>query len=218
VPAAPDGSSVELYRLLPDLGEAALIHDAAPPGPLLELGCGAGRVTRGLLARGRAVVAVDESAEMLAEVRGAETVRARIEGLDLGRRFAGVVLGSHLVNVPDPAERRALLGTCARHVAPDGVVLVERHEPGWSPVAGVVGMAGEVETALDEVALDGPLVTATARYRAGGREWAHPFTARVLDDAETAAALAEVGLALARTLGPRGRWVLAVPRGATAED
>ena len=116
------------------------------------------------------------------------------------------------MNVPDPADRRALLETCARHVAPDGVVLVERHEPGWSPVSGAVGRAGQVETELDDVTLDGPLVTATARYRAGGREWAHPFTARVLDDAETAAALGEVGLALRRILGPKGRWVLAVPR------
>jgi hypothetical protein len=174
-------------------------------------------VTRGLLGRGRAVVAVDESAEMLAEVRGAETVRARIEGLDLARRFAGVVLGSHLVNVPDPAERLALLGTCARHVAPDGVVLVERHEPGWAPVSGAVGRAGPVETELDEVRRDGPLVAATVRYRAGDREWAHPFTARVLDDAETAAALAEAGLALRRILGPKGRWVLAVPREAVPD-
>ena len=46
-----------------------------------------------LIALGHPVVAVDESPEMLAHVGGAETVRARIQDLALGRRFGVVPAG-----------------------------------------------------------------------------------------------------------------------------
>ena len=122
---APDGSPVELYALLPPDGEPEFIHAAVPSGAtLLELGCGAGRVTHALIALGHGVVAVDESPAMLAHIRGAETVESAIETLDLGRCFAGVVLGSYLINMPHDAQRAAFLRTCRRHVAPNGVVLI----------------------------------------------------------------------------------------------
>jgi SAM-dependent methyltransferase len=69
----PDGCAVELYRVLPAMGEPEVVHAAIPAGAgILELGAGAGRVTRRLVALGHPVVAVDESAEMLACVRGAD--------------------------------------------------------------------------------------------------------------------------------------------------
>src|SRR5262245_60192668 len=71
----PDGCAVDLYAILPPGPDPDIIHGAIPAGaPILELGSGAGRVTRSLLALGHPVVAVDESPEMLAHVRGAETV------------------------------------------------------------------------------------------------------------------------------------------------
>jgi hypothetical protein len=43
---APDGSAVELYRLLAPQGEHEIVRKAVPAdGSLLELGCGAGRCT-----------------------------------------------------------------------------------------------------------------------------------------------------------------------------
>src|SRR5438093_6907399 len=83
---------------------------------ILELGCGAGRVTHPLVALGHPVVAVDESPEMLAHVRGAETVRARIQDLRLGRPFDAVLLASFLVNVADHGLRRRTLEVCREHV------------------------------------------------------------------------------------------------------
>ena len=81
------------------MGEPEIVHAAIPPGSsVLELGCGTGRITHPLVALGHPVVAVDESPEMLAHVRGAETVRARIQDLALGRRFGVVLLASHLIN------------------------------------------------------------------------------------------------------------------------
>ena len=85
----PDGCAVDFYARMTAMGEPEIVHDAIPAGAsILELGCGAGRVTHPLVALGHPVTAVDESPEMLAHVRGAETVRARIEDLALGRRFA----------------------------------------------------------------------------------------------------------------------------------
>lgn len=89
---APDGSPVLLYARLPSLGEAELIHEAVPAGSqILELGAGAGRVTHELLALGHEVVAVDNSREMLAFIRGAETVLGDMKTLNLEGRFPVVV-------------------------------------------------------------------------------------------------------------------------------
>jgi SAM-dependent methyltransferase len=87
---------------LPPCGEAELVDEVVAPGvEILELGCGAGRITHELIRLGHPVVAVDESAEMLAHVHGAELVHARIEEPDLGRRFLCVLLASQFVNVED---------------------------------------------------------------------------------------------------------------------
>jgi SAM-dependent methyltransferase len=209
---APDGSPVELYLLLPPLGEAQIIHSAlAAEAEILELGCGVGRVTHELLALGHRVVAVDQSAEMLRHVRGAETVLAEIETLQLGRRFGGVVLASNLINVSDPGRRAAFLRTCSRHVAPAGSVLIERHPPDWAPAEAAARELGGVRVSLRQVSRGGPRVTALARYEAGGRVWSHRFTAEILDDEQLAAALADVGLAFERRLDDSGSWVEARP-------
>jgi 2-polyprenyl-3-methyl-5-hydroxy-6-metoxy-1,4-benzoquinol methylase len=43
-----DGCAVEVYLLLPPLGEPELIADAVPAGAsILDLGCGVGRIARG---------------------------------------------------------------------------------------------------------------------------------------------------------------------------
>jgi SAM-dependent methyltransferase len=211
VAIARDGSPVELYLRLPPRGEAELVHDAIPAGAeILELGCGVGRVTHELLRLGHPVVAVDESPEMLEHVRGATTVCARIEELDLGRRFPCVLLMSNLVNT-EPVERAAFLAACARHVAADGVVLIERHEPDWQPADGSGGEVGRLTVSLENVHHEKGKVSATARYDAVDRTWRHSFTAFVLDDEELSASLAEAGLQLERVLDDAGRWVAAVP-------
>jgi SAM-dependent methyltransferase len=206
--SAPDGSPIDLYLRLPSFGEAERIHELIPAGAdVLELGCGVGRVTRELMHLGHRVTAVDESAAMLTHVRGAELVRARIEELDLTRRFTCVLLMSQLVNVPDDDQRRAFLLTCARHVAADGVVMIERHEPAWRPAQGRRSERNGVAFSLESVRADGRLVAATVRYEADGKTWRHPFVARLLDDEELDRELRAVGLRLTRVLGERRTWV-----------
>lgn len=208
--AAPDGSPVELYALLPPLGEPELIHGAVPPrSEILELGCGTGRITHALLALGHAVVAVDESPAMLERVRGAETVCARIQDLDLGRRFGVVLLMSNLVNAP--ADRGGFLETCRRHVADDGAVLIERLSPDWEPQEGSEQHAGPVTIWLREARRDGRDVVGVVEYEADGATWRHRFEDRLLDDDELGAALRDAGLSQARVLDEPGRWVEARP-------
>ena len=206
---APDGSPVDLYLLLPVLGEPDVIASVAKPGvEILELGSGVGRITHALVDRGYRVVAVDESAEMLSHVRGAQTACARIEDLDLGRQFPVVLFMSNLVNTPTE-QRRAFLATCRRHVTDDGVVLIERLEPGWEPTPGVANALGELTTRLRDVRRGGATVAGVVEYESAHARWEHPFESELLDDAALAVSLREVGLELSEVLDEKRRWVVA---------
>src|SRR5262245_48859311 len=116
--AAPDGTPVAPYLLLPAQDEAGLIHRALPVGAaVLELGCGAGRVSGRLADLGHHVHAIDQSLEMLRYVpdrADVEPLCADIEALDLKRTFGGVVLASYFVNVVDGAKREGFVAMCGR--------------------------------------------------------------------------------------------------------
>jgi SAM-dependent methyltransferase len=205
---APDGSPVGLYARLPELGEGEVVAEVLPAGAsVLELGCGTGRITRQLVRLGYRVTAVDESAEMLAHVRDAETVQGQIEGLELGRRFDAVVLASNLVNA-EPPPRRAFLETCRRHA---DLVVCEGLPLGWSPEDGET-VLGDVVSRLRVAGVEDGIVQGEMEYEAGGERWRHPFAMRVFaDEAELQAVLAEAGLRLGRWLSER--WFTAeVPR------
>jgi SAM-dependent methyltransferase len=207
---APDGCAVDVYALLPVGREPEVIHGAVPAGAaILELGAGAGRVTRPLLALGHPVVAVDESAEMLDRIDGAERVCADITQLDLGRRFPAVVLASHLVNAPDRALRQAFLRACAGHVAADGVVLIEQAPAVF--LGGLVPMRLEQDglvTAFRNIRRPGPgLFGWTIDYQKDGRSWSQTVVVEPFDPAE----LADVGLRLGRYLTDDESWFTALP-------
>ena len=177
------------------------MHEAAGPrASILELGCGAGRVTHPLIALGHPVVAVDESPEMLARVRGAETVCARIQNLSLGRRFGAVLLASHLINADDET-RRTFLDACRRHVAEDGCVIVQQHSPSWFEDARDSEVTRDgVIMRMRDVSRPAPdLVSATVEYVAGDRRWTQTFTTTRLDEAGLTAALAAADCAWTAT-------------------
>jgi SAM-dependent methyltransferase len=210
----PDGCAVDFYARMAAMGEPEIVHDAVPAGAsILELGCGAGRVTHPLVALGHPVTAVDESPEMLAHVRGADTVCARIQGLALGRRFDVVLLASHLINADDAAARSALLAACLRHVDRSGSVIIQQQAPGWfASAAESENIKDGIVIRLRDVSRPGPdLVSATVEYVDGDRVWTHAFTARCLDDDALAATLAASGLRLDRYLTEDRSWVRAVP-------
>lgn len=214
-----DGCAVDLYAVLPAGPEPDLIAAAVPVGSsLLELGAGAGRITSELVARGYPVVAVDDSAEMLAHVVGAETVVAGIEGLDLGRRFDAVVLGSHLINTSDTVQREEFVAACARHLRPDGCVVIERHDPDWfdTAVEATASYDG-IEFGLRDITRPGAgLLSATVDYRIGEQSWTQTFTAERMDDAAIAVLLGRYELEVDRYLDEAKTWIRAIRRSPTA--
>ena len=194
---APDGSPVGLYTRLPELGEGEVVASVLAAGAsVLEVGCGAGRITRQLVRLGFRVTAVDESAAMLAHVREAETVQAQIEGLDLGRRFDAVVLASNLVNA-EPPRRRAFLENCRRHA---DLAVVQGLPLAWVPEDGET-VVGEVVSRLRVGRIEDGVVHGEMEYEAGDETWRHSFAMHVFaDDAQLEAALAEAGLRVDRWL------------------
>ena len=210
----PDGCAVDLYAVMPAGREPELIASAVPAGAeLLELGAGAGRVTEPLLRDGFRVVAVDESAEMLAHIDGAETVVARIEGLELGRRFDAVLLCSHLINTPDHVQRHAFLSAAVGHVHAEGCVVIERHPPGWFDAAvDSSAVIGGVEVGLVGISRPRPgLLAATVEYRLDERLWRHSFVAERVDDDALDELLGRHGLVVDRFLDAEHSWIRAVP-------
>lgn len=205
-----------LYAALPALGEPEIVHDAVPArSEILELGAGAGRITRGLLALGHPVVAVDQSPEMLALVEGAETVVADIESLALGRRFPVVLLASNFVNDPDRARVRTYLERCALHVATDGQVLAQGYPRNWQPDSAWRELGG-VRLRLRSFELDGALLRGEMEYLVDGEQLLHAFEALLVDEAQLDADLQSAGLRRRRYLDDACSWIEAVPLGPDA--
>lgn len=102
------------------------------PGPaetVLEIGCGIGRMTRAIAARAKAVIALDVSAEMLAEARRLNPQLDNVtwlegDGVSLGGVGDGEVGGciSHVVfqHIPDPEVTFGYVREMGRVLAPDG--------------------------------------------------------------------------------------------------
>ncbi|WP_200926679.1 class I SAM-dependent methyltransferase [Sphaerimonospora mesophila] len=214
-PITPDGCAVDYYAMLTPNGEPEIIHAAAPAGAsILELGAGAGRITRGLLALGHEVVAVDESPEMLAHIEDTETICSPIQSLSAGRAFDVVLLMSFVIETADDELRRAFLRTCRRHVAEDGCVILQRKPPEWydtiQPFERITE-AGHV-VRMTEVSRPAPdLLYATMEYTVGDRRWTHSFLSRRLDDDFLRSSLEEEGLTMAGFLGGDREWVRALP-------
>ncbi|WP_217140511.1 bifunctional 2-polyprenyl-6-hydroxyphenol methylase/3-demethylubiquinol 3-O-methyltransferase UbiG [Streptomyces sp. AC627_RSS907] len=210
----PDGCAVELYSRLPAGAEPDIVAAAAPEGArILELGSGVGRMTHPLLERGFTVTAVDESAEMLEHVRGARTIRSPIEDLDLGERYDVVVLASFLVHTGDVEVRRGLLNTCARHVAADGCVLIQREGEDYHtnvPRERVDASGFTVRIVSVEPLGDG-VNSVRAEYEFPDAVWTQTFRARPLTKEQFEGALAEAGLRVDRYLTDDGTWVRAIP-------
>ena len=207
---APDGSPVALYLALPGLDDAALILGAIGPGAaVLELGCGVGRVTRHLATAGHPVTGVDNSAEMLAHLRGiqrVETVLADIASLDLSpRRWPVVLMASHLVNDDRGV---SFLAEAARHLETGGSVLVERHEPGW--IAAVEESTRErygITMAIREIDRPTPdTLRATMVYDVDGCRYEQRFTAHEVDDDRLAEMAAAEGLRIDEVLNASRTW------------
>jgi hypothetical protein len=139
-PLRPDPGFADLYGSLPDATDlepwAGWCREAS--GPVLYLGVGAGRLAVPLAGLGVELVGVDAHPGMLERLRGRgapiELVLARIEELDLGRRFDLVIAPSNIVCTPER------LAGAARHVFPGGRVGFELMNPHWLRAGGSDGV------------------------------------------------------------------------------
>lgn len=209
-----DGCPVDVYAELPTLGEPEWIHSLAPMGgSILDLGSGVGRLADPLADLGHRVVAVDDSSEMLARVARAETVLSRIESLRLPDRFDVVLLASHLLNTPDDAQRAEMLEAVRRHLAPQGIALIELHPPEWfdriSLGRQLPGRLGAVTATLNVTSFDGHLLLANVDYELRGDLWSQSFTARRLSGSEIKRAFNDAGLRQVPATPERLDWVAA---------
>ena len=184
---------------------------AGANGPVLELGCGTGRLTRHLLDWGASVTAVDNCAEMLSAVpEAASRVLSDIESLDLEQRFDVALLASCLVNHPLPEVRSAFVQSAGRHLRPQGRLLVERHDHTWlrSVQPGRVAMVDDISISLEAVQRSADAIEMTVRYEAAGSAWRHSFVVAPLTEAEVETLLAAAGFDGFRWATQR-RWLRA---------
>jgi len=170
---------------------------------LLEGSSGAGRVLHALRELDLRFPTVIQS--VLDEDADLEDVAA----LNVGRLFVTVILGSHLMNVPDPDLRRGFLEAARRHLVGDCDVLVEHHPVDWAQTAAAVPATAGGAPGMTRVRVEPPFVSAVSVYDVGGRVIRRPFTARVLDERELVAELAAAGLLVRRRLSPT--WLVTGP-------
>jgi len=142
-----DHSSMNMYELIApyyDLEHAGYQDDVdlylnyaiAVGSPVLELGCGTGRLLEPLARRGIEVVGIDSSPAMLARARQhlqernmlkqVELIEADARGLHLNRRFrlAFVALNS-FAQFTTRQDQRAVLAVIHEHLLPGGTLILD---------------------------------------------------------------------------------------------
>jgi SAM-dependent methyltransferase len=126
-------ADLELWRVLADTAH----------GPVLDLGCGTGRVALDLAARGSEVTGIDSDPELVDALRDrARDRRLPVDGIvadarsfDLRKRFAVVISPMQVVQLLGGAEGRAeMLAAVRRHLDPGGLFAAALANPfeDWS--------------------------------------------------------------------------------------
>lgn len=157
---------------------------AAAGGPVLDLGCGSGRLSLALAAAGCAVTGVDASAPMLARARAAaasrgldvEWLEARWQDLALPRRFALALLPynglQHLLRDEDLVALSRALHAC---LLPGAAWALDLHVPQpailardpdtWFPVAAGPRTEGGAQVTDERSAYDAASRVLTQHWR-----------------------------------------------------
>jgi SAM-dependent methyltransferase len=201
-------ATVELYGRLLERAQDGFVHHAAGPpvplpirrwlapadatdrlalafatAPVLDVGCGPGRLLAALGARGRAATGIDVSpvAVRLARRRG-HALRASVFSARLHRGWGSVLLLDGNVGIGGDAER--LLARTAALLRPGGDAIVEVDPPGRGAAVAAVRLegAGAVGPWFDWASVDADAIGALAvgaglrlmgRWERDGRWFAH---------------------------------------------
>ncbi len=123
-------------------------------GPILELGCGPGRVLAVLAQAGFEIDGVDQEPEMLrraerrlpAEVRGrVRLIEGDLRRLPLDRRYARILIPCNTFAELDEGSAEAALADFHRHLVPGGLLAAEMPTP-----AEILGEAVDSSEPMDE--------------------------------------------------------------------
>jgi SAM-dependent methyltransferase len=184
-----------VYDAIPDFG---LLYDAVPAygartdaafyaeeaaaakGPILELGCGTGRVLLPIARAGGTITGIDSSSEMIVQLCAKvadepDDVRARVtvkqasaRHYDLKQQFGLIIapfrVFQHMLTVDD---QLAMLETVAHHLAPGGRFIFDVFNPKWTLMA--TDRSAETEDTPEFELPDGRRMRRTARIR--GVRW-----------------------------------------------
>ena len=202
----------------PDFAYCAAMAEGA--ASVLDLGCGTGALAVAL-SGGRTVVGIDPAPAMLAIARGkpgdqgVEFLAGDARTLQLGRRFALILLTGHAFQVFLTREdRAAALATIAAHLAPEGRFIFDSRNPAcreweeWGPEMSMRRVDhprfGPV-SAWNDVAHDPAtgIVTYGTHYEIGATGKRLSATSRIAfpDKAELETLIGEAGLRVERWLG-----------------
>lgn len=142
-------------------------------GPVLELGCGTGRILLPTARAGVAIVGVDSSPAMLDRLAGklstepaavrecVRTAAADVRTLELGERFPLVTAPFRVLqHLVERADQRAFLAAVARHLAPGGEFVFDCFQADYEAVASPPQMAVDIERTDPE---SGRLIRRVAR-------------------------------------------------------
>lgn len=114
-------------------GEVAFIeraivrHAVSPTSPILDAGCGTGRVAIELAARGYSAQGTDVDSEMLSHAREkAPEVfwsLGNLATITLSTTFSVVAMAGNVILFVDASDRPLVLANAARHIEPGGLLI-----------------------------------------------------------------------------------------------
>ncbi len=132
-------------------------------GPVLELGCGTGRITIPVAESGISIVGLDRAPAMLARAhkkmadlpaktrRRIKLVPGDMRDFDLGARFPLVIVPYRaFLHLLTPAEEREALVNIRRHLADDGRLVLNIFDPRLDLIAAHLGPLGAAVKKDDE--------------------------------------------------------------------
>ncbi|MFF4168037.1 class I SAM-dependent DNA methyltransferase [Streptomyces sp. NPDC001741] len=121
------------------VGFLAALAKEGPPGPLLELGSGTGRIALPLAALGLTIEGIDASPEMTAQLHakpGGSTLKVTLgnfsappEPEDTGRYALVYAAGGTFAELDTQEAQRRCLASAARRLKPGGRLVLDAHLP-----------------------------------------------------------------------------------------
>lgn len=103
-------------------------------GPVLELGCGTGRVLRPLAEAGYSVIGLDRDPDMLAHpnlqnLPNTQLIQADMTDFDLGKQFPLIILPCNTFSTLTAPQRQDLTKCIKKHLSPGGIFAASMPNP-----------------------------------------------------------------------------------------